>query len=235
MVRICFERIVEAVARGPGCGSAAAASCWRCSTAALRPFPDLSRKDRNAPPTRPNGRGPTAPAPGHRLGGYPTVVHHDALESDAGSGASEGWRLLLQLASDDPIMWGTDTGRLYLLVHEEDLARPERVRGTSASTSGCHFSGSRQHIPGLGSLAAVGFDVGEGDTAVQRDQLRGISNATPKAVAASIVATRSGAARCTKPALYAASCSRSEVWGSMKAFRCGGDTGGQPFSAEPAL
>ena len=192
------------------------------------------------------------------------MVHHDALESDAGSGASEGWRLLLQLASDDPIMWGTDTGRLYLLVHEEDLARPERVRGTSASTSGCHFSGSRQHIPGLGSLAAVGFDVGEGnaalaidhagggygehpapvaiehrqvmaDRAVQRDQLRGISNATPKAVAASIVATRSGAARCTKPALYAASCSRSEVWGSMKAFRCGGDTGGQPFSAEPAL
>ncbi len=71
---------------------------------------------------------PDGPAPGHRLGGYPTVVQHNDLEADAGAGAPDGWRLLLQLDSDDQVMWGTDTGRLYVLVHEGDLARRDFSR-----------------------------------------------------------------------------------------------------------
>ena len=76
---------------------------------------------------------PAGPAPGHRLGGYPTVVQHIDLEADAAAtcpaaGPAAGWRLLLQLDSDDQVMWGTDTGRLYLLVPDADLARRDFTR-----------------------------------------------------------------------------------------------------------
>lgn len=80
-----------------------------------------------------DGLQPDGPAPGHRLGGYPTVVQHNDLEADAAAtfpqlGAASGWRLLLQLDSDDQVMWGTDTGRLYVLVHDDDLSRRDFTR-----------------------------------------------------------------------------------------------------------
>lgn len=76
---------------------------------------------------------PAGPTPGHRLGGYPTVVQHNDLEVDAAAtcpaaGPPPGWRLLLQLDSDDQAQWGTDTGRLYVLVLDDDLARRDFTR-----------------------------------------------------------------------------------------------------------
>ena len=71
---------------------------------------------------------PDGPALAHRLGGYPTVVQHNDLELDAAFADGRqpakptAWRLLLQLNSDDTVMWGTDSGLLYVLIHEEDLA-----------------------------------------------------------------------------------------------------------------
>lgn len=64
---------------------------------------------------------------GHLLLGYPGVLQNNDLELDAASehelpGGPTAWRLLLQLDSDDTLMWGTDSGRLYLMVHEADLA-----------------------------------------------------------------------------------------------------------------
>lgn len=64
---------------------------------------------------------------GHLLLGYPGVLQNNDLELDAASehdlpGGPTAWRLLLQLDSDDTLMWGTDSGRLYLMVHESDLA-----------------------------------------------------------------------------------------------------------------
>ena len=76
---------------------------------------------------------PDGPTPGHRLGGYPTVVQHNDLEADAAAsfpaaGLPAGWRLLLQLDSDDQVMWGTDTGRLFVLVPDADLLRRDFSR-----------------------------------------------------------------------------------------------------------
>lgn len=64
---------------------------------------------------------------GHLLLGYPAVLQNNDLEMDAACehdlpGGPRAWRLLLQLDSDDTLMWGTDSGRLYLMVHESDLA-----------------------------------------------------------------------------------------------------------------
>ena len=64
---------------------------------------------------------------GHLLLGYPGILQNNDLEMDAAGehdlpGGPTAWRLLLQLDSDDTLMWGTDSGRLYLMVHEMDLA-----------------------------------------------------------------------------------------------------------------
>ena len=55
------------------------------------------------------------------------MVHQNDLELDAAcadgrTAQPTAWRLLLQLNSDDTVMWGTDSGLLYVLIHEEDLA-----------------------------------------------------------------------------------------------------------------
>jgi hypothetical protein len=76
---------------------------------------------------------PDGPKPGHRLGGYPTVLQHNDLERDAAlvradDGPVARWRLLLQLDSDDTFMWGTDSGTLYFMVHDDDLARRDLSR-----------------------------------------------------------------------------------------------------------
>ena len=76
---------------------------------------------------------PRGPAAGHRLGGWPTIVQHNDLELDAaheagGDGLPARWRLLLQLASDNTFMWGTDSGTLYLMVHDDDLAQRDFSR-----------------------------------------------------------------------------------------------------------
>jgi uncharacterized protein YwqG len=73
---------------------------------------------------------------GHRLGGYPTILQNDDLEAqaaaiagdDEGATAASRWRLLLQLDSDDACMWGTDSGTLYFLIHDDDLARADFSR-----------------------------------------------------------------------------------------------------------
>jgi hypothetical protein len=70
---------------------------------------------------------------GHLLLGYPGVLQSNDLEVDAAAehdlpGGPSAWRLLLQLDSDDTLMWGTDSGRLYLMVHEADLAAGDFTR-----------------------------------------------------------------------------------------------------------
>jgi len=81
-------------------------------------------------------------ASGHRLGGYPTILQHNDLEARAAFVAGEDatqasrWRLLLQLDSDDTCMWGTDSGILYFLIDDADLARGDFSR-VVAITSGC--------------------------------------------------------------------------------------------------
>lgn len=70
---------------------------------------------------------PDDAANGHLLLGYPGALQNNDLEMDAACehdlpGGPTAWRLLLQLDSDDTLMWGTDSGRLYLMVHEADLA-----------------------------------------------------------------------------------------------------------------
>jgi uncharacterized protein YwqG len=80
---------------------------------------------------------------GHRLGGYPTILQNNDLEAQAAVKAGDlddyprdmaevamvaRWRLLLQLDSDDEFMWGTDSGTLYFLVQEDDLARGDFSR-----------------------------------------------------------------------------------------------------------
>lgn len=70
-----------------------------------------------------------------RFGGYPNAVQNNTLEresegfSETGElyelsddiNASLKWRLLLQFDSDDEFMWGTDMGKLYLMINEDDL------------------------------------------------------------------------------------------------------------------
>lgn len=70
---------------------------------------------------------------GHRLGGYPTLLQSFDPAKQAAALANDGreargWRLLLQLDSDDEFMWGTDTGMLYFMIHEDDLARTDFSR-----------------------------------------------------------------------------------------------------------
>ncbi len=73
---------------------------------------------------------------GHRLGGYPHLLQSNSLEWQAQEatvatqrmGARSdvslaAWQLLLQLDSDDVFMWGTDSGMLYFMIHEDDLER----------------------------------------------------------------------------------------------------------------
>jgi uncharacterized protein YwqG len=45
--------------------------------------------------------------------------------------AASRWRLLLQLDSDEACMWGTDSGTLYFLIHDEALARQDFSRVAS--------------------------------------------------------------------------------------------------------
>lgn len=86
---------------------------------------------------------------GHRLGGYPHLLQSNSLELQAqqASSAAHGvgvhdttsasaWQLLLQLDSDDVFMWGTDSGMLYFMVHEDDVARTDFSR-VVALTEGC--------------------------------------------------------------------------------------------------
>jgi uncharacterized protein YwqG len=80
---------------------------------------------------------------GHRLGGYATILQNNDLEAQAahfaeeveypprdleGLRAAARWRLLLQLDSDDYFMWGTDSGTLYFLIHDDDLAKQDFSR-----------------------------------------------------------------------------------------------------------
>jgi uncharacterized protein YwqG len=84
--------------------------------------------------------------PGHRFGGYPTILQHNDLEAQAAHFAEDAhypprsltersaasrWRLLLQLDSDEACMWGTDSGMLYFLIHDDDLARQDFSRVVS--------------------------------------------------------------------------------------------------------
>lgn len=83
---------------------------------------------------------------GHRLGGYPTILQRNDLEAQAAhiadqsnfpprdlaeKSAAARWRLLLQLDSDDVCMWGTDSGMLYFLIRDDDLARQDFSRVVS--------------------------------------------------------------------------------------------------------
>jgi uncharacterized protein YwqG len=74
---------------------------------------------------------------GHRLGGYPTILQGNDLEAQAAGrmgesvAAASRWRLLLQLDSDDACMWGTDSGTLYFLIRDDDLARADFSRVVS--------------------------------------------------------------------------------------------------------
>lgn len=83
---------------------------------------------------------------GHRFGGYPTILQHNDLEAQAAHFADDAhhpprdmaekaevsrWRLLLQLDSDDSFMWGADSGMLYFLIHDDDLARGDFSRVVS--------------------------------------------------------------------------------------------------------
>jgi uncharacterized protein YwqG len=77
---------------------------------------------------------PDGASAGHRVGGYPHLIQNNDFQQRAfykRSGrepssladwrVAAGWRLLLQLDSDDAFMWGTDSGMLYLMIHEVDL------------------------------------------------------------------------------------------------------------------
>jgi hypothetical protein len=80
---------------------------------------------------------------GHRLGGYPTILQNNDLEAQAAVKAGDlddyprdmaevaeaaRWRLLLQLDSDDEFMWGTDSGMLYFMIRDDDLAKRDFSR-----------------------------------------------------------------------------------------------------------
>lgn len=78
---------------------------------------------------------------GNRLGGYPHNLQSNELEAQAahamtghypacdlnGWTTAARWRLLLQLDSDE-FMWGTDSGILYFMIHEDDLQRRDFSR-----------------------------------------------------------------------------------------------------------
>jgi uncharacterized protein YwqG len=84
---------------------------------------------------------PDGATSGHRLGGYPHLLQNNDLEARAfekmhGHGPQSvdaqrdaaRWQLLLQIDSDDEIMWGTDSGMLYLMIHEDDLRQQDFSR-----------------------------------------------------------------------------------------------------------
>jgi uncharacterized protein YwqG len=78
---------------------------------------------------------------GNRLGGYPHILQSNDLEALAehamtgdypasdfnGWTTAARWQLLLQLDSDE-YMWGTDSGILYFMIHEDDLRRRDFSR-----------------------------------------------------------------------------------------------------------
>jgi uncharacterized protein YwqG len=80
---------------------------------------------------------PVAPGPDFRLGGYPASVQNNDLEQQAQGVFETGenyawsediessmdWSLLMQFDTDDEFMWGTDTGRLYLMIRQQDLKK----------------------------------------------------------------------------------------------------------------
>jgi uncharacterized protein YwqG len=57
----------------------------------------------------------------------------DIAEASAGA----RWRLQLQLDSDDACMWGTDSGMVYFLIHDDDLARWDFSRVVSVCVGLC--------------------------------------------------------------------------------------------------
>jgi uncharacterized protein YwqG len=78
---------------------------------------------------------------GNRLGGYPHNLQSNNLEALAehaitgdypaddlnGWTTAARWHLLLQLDSDE-FMWGTDSGILYFMIHDDDLRRQDFSR-----------------------------------------------------------------------------------------------------------
>lgn len=78
---------------------------------------------------------PECPTPDFRLGGYAEPEQNNQLEQEAQGfmetgemftlseelEASLDWELLLQFDSDQELMWGTDMGKLYLMIRRPDL------------------------------------------------------------------------------------------------------------------
>lgn len=87
---------------------------------------------------------------GHRMGGYPHLLQSNDIEAQAhfqstgkypangatGAALAAEWQLLLQLDSDDVFMWGTDSGILYFMINEHDLALDD-FSGVIALSEGC--------------------------------------------------------------------------------------------------
>lgn len=75
----------------------------------------------------------------HQIGGYPANIQDDTMEEECQRAAESlfrrtglapaGWRLLLQVGSDETLgmMWG-DGGNIYFWIHEEDLAQGDFSR-----------------------------------------------------------------------------------------------------------
>ncbi len=92
---------------------------------------------------------PDGATSGHRIGGYPHIMQNNDLEARAfekkygqfpqnanDQREAMRWHLLMQIDSDENIMWGTDSGMLYLMIHEEDLSQQNYSR-VIALTDGC--------------------------------------------------------------------------------------------------
>lgn len=83
-----------------------------------------------------------------RFGGYPAAIQGNTLEREAQGFRETGefftlsddlhaslkWRLLLQFDSDKELMWGTDMGKLHLMIHEDDLAARDFSRVVAIAT-----------------------------------------------------------------------------------------------------
>lgn len=75
----------------------------------------------------------------HQIGGYPANIQDDTMEEECQRVAESllqrsgldpaGWRLLLQVGSDEALgmMWG-DGGNIYFWIHEDDLAQGDFSR-----------------------------------------------------------------------------------------------------------
>jgi uncharacterized protein YwqG len=92
---------------------------------------------------------PDGATSGHRLGGYPHIMQNNDLEARAfekkhghfpqnanDQREAARWHLLMQIDSDENIMWGTDSGMLYLMIHEGDL-QCQDYSNVIALTDGC--------------------------------------------------------------------------------------------------